>query len=96
MVNNTRQLERINRREKRNRQYRRAAGTISDGRLISCYVASAVIVGLCLYEIFAGKDEVVGDSATYVFLAVIAVVFSVSITVRNRRAKRDSAAKKRK
>ena len=96
MENSTKSLERINRREKRNKQYRKSAGTISDDRLISCYVASAVIVGLCIYEMISGKDEILGGTATYGILAALAVVFSVVITLRNREAKRASAGKKKK
>ncbi len=95
MANSTRDLERNIRREERSKPYRKAGGTISDGRLISCYVVSAVIVALCIYEIFAG-DEIVGGNFTYIFLAVAAVVFSVVITVRNKEARSASSHKKHK
>lgn len=96
MANNTRNLEYNSRREKRDRQYRKAGGTIFDGRLLSCYAASAVIVGLCLYEFFTGKDDIIGGGISYIFLAVVAIVLSVYITVRNRAAKKAAERKKHK
>jgi len=95
MANSTRDLQRNVRREERSRPYRRAAGTISNGRLISCYLASAVIVALCIYGIIA-QEDIVGGSFTYVLLAAAAVIFSVVITVRNNEAKAANSKKKQK
>lgn len=95
MANSTRDLERNIRREERNKPYRKAAGTISNGRLLSCYVVSAVIVALCIYEIIV-EEDIVGGNFTYIFLAAAAVIFSVVITVRNNRAKAAAPGKKHK
>lgn len=95
MANSTRDLQRIIRREEKSRPYRKAVGTISDGRLISCYAVSTLIVALCIYEIIAG-DEIAGGSLTYILLAAAAVIFSVVITVRNNEAKAASSKKKHK
>ena len=95
MANSIRDLQRNIRREERSRPYRRAAGTISGGRLISCYGVSAVIVALCIYEIIVG-DDIVGGNFTYILLAAAAVIFSAVITIRNNEAKGASSRKKHK
>ena len=95
MANSTRSLQRKDRSRKRSSTYRKAGGTISDGRLLSCYIVSAAIVIICIYELAVG-DDIAGGEFTYVFLAAAAVVLSVVITVRNNKAKAAAKGKKRK
>lgn len=63
-------------------------GTISKMQLISCYIASALIVVLCIVE--AGKPETIAaeNQVMYYALAVLGVAFSVFITIRNSNAKK--------
>ena len=64
---------------------RKGNRTISDVQLVSCYIASAVIVVLCIIE--AMKPETVNPPMYYV-LAALGVGFSVFITIRNNSAKK--------
>jgi len=71
---------------------RRGSGTISKLQLYSCYGASVLIVILCIVEALKPETQASGNPAMYYLLAVLGVVFSVIITVRNNKAKKDSPA----
>lgn len=66
----------------RNRDYRQVSGAV----LASCYVASAAIAAISVSEAVkcfdAGKT---GNGTFYIILAAVGVLFSVFITVLNRR-----------
>lgn len=68
-------------------------GTISGGRLLSCYVASALIVLLCVMEALKPETQEAGDVGLYVLLAVLGVLFSVFITIRSRKNQREKEEK---
>lgn len=63
-------------------------GTISKVQLISCYVASALIAVLCIWEALKPETQASGDSVMYYVLAVLGVAYSIFITVRNSNAKK--------
>ena len=67
---------------------RKGDGTVSKVQLYSCYGASILIVILCVME--ALKPET-PNPGLYYFLAVLGVVFSVFITIRNNGAKKKPA-----
>lgn len=67
-------------------------GTISRMQLISCYIASALIVILCVVEALKPETAANGNPGFYYFLAVLGIAFSVFITIRNRSAKKQPAA----
>ena len=95
MANTSKDLQRNVRREERSKPYKKSAGVISEGRLFSVYLVSAIIVGLCIYEFFKG-DEILGGNVTYAFLGVLAIAASIIITLRNNEAKKASAHKRKK
>lgn len=66
---------------------RKGDRTISGVQLVSCYIASAAIVVLCVME--AMKPET-ANPPMYYLLAVLGVAFSVFITVRNNSLKKNS------
>lgn len=68
-------------------------GTISGGVLLSCYIASALIVLLCAMEAMKPETQAEGNVALYVVLAVIGVLFSVYITLRSRKNQREKEEK---
>lgn len=70
---------------------KKGSGTISKMQLLSCYAASALIVVLCVVEALKPETQTSGNPAMYYFLAVLGVVFSVFITVRNNSAEKKSA-----
>lgn len=67
---------------------RKGNGTISGVQLASCYVASALIVVLCLVEAANPQVQAEGDPALYYVLAVLGIAFSLWITLKNSRAKK--------
>lgn len=70
---------------------RRGDGTISKLQLYSCYLASALIVLLCVVEALKPETQTSGNPSMYYFLAALGVGFSVFITVRNNAAGKKSA-----
>lgn len=66
-------------------------GTISKVQLISCYIASALIVVLCVVEALKPETAAEGNPGFYYFLAFLGVAFSVFITVRNKNAQKKPA-----
>ena len=64
-------------------------GTISKVQLYSCYASSLIIAVICIWE--AQKPETLsgGDPSTYYILAVLGIVFSVFISLRNKKAARE-------
>lgn len=64
-------------------------GTVSGTVLVSCYVASALIVLVCVLEALKPETQAAGDVPLYIGLAVAGVLFSVSITIRNRKAQKE-------
>lgn len=70
---------------------RKGDGTISKVQLYSCYGASALIVILCLVEALKPETQASGNPGLYYFLAVLGIVFSVYITIRNNGAKKKPA-----
>lgn len=72
---------------------RRGDGTISKVQLFSCYGASALIVILCIVEALKPETQASGNPAVYYLLAVLGVVFSVIITVRDRNARKSAQPK---
>ena len=69
-------------------QSRRGDGTISKLQLYSCYLASVLIVILCVVEALKPETQASGNPAMYYFLAALGVGFSVFITLRNNAAKK--------
>ena len=72
---------------------RRGNGTISKTQLFSCYGASALIVILCVMEALKPETQTSGNPSMYYLLAVLGVVFSVIITIRDRNARKSSGHK---
>ena len=72
------------------REKNKKGNTISKMQLYSCYAASALIVVLCVMEALKPETQASGSPAMYYFLAVLGVVFSVFITVRNKGAEKKS------
>lgn len=70
-------------------------GYLAQWRVYSCYSVSALIVLLCLYEAFYKEDQIPGGGATYLFLAALAILFSVTIG-RNSTQKTAKGKKKQK
>ena len=73
------------------REKNKKGNTISKMQLYSCYAASALIVVLCVVEALKPETQAAGNPAMYYFLAVLGVVFSIFITVRNNSAGQKSA-----
>lgn len=69
---------------------RKGNGTISGIQLASCYAASGLIVVLCLVEASNPQVRAEGDPALYYGLAVLGILFSLWITLKNSRAKKDA------
>lgn len=67
---------------------RKGDGTISRTQLLSCYVASALIAVLCVWEALKPETQASGDPVMYYVLAVLGVAYSVFITIRNHNAKK--------
>ena len=67
---------------------RKGNGTLSAAQLISCYIASALIVILCVMEATKPETAAEGSPALYYLLAVLGIAFSVFITVRSKGAKK--------
>lgn len=71
---------------------RKGNGTISGLQLASCYVASGLIVVLCLVEASSPQVQAEGDPALYYVLAALGIAFSLWITLKNSRAKKAADA----
>ena len=72
---------------------RRGDGTSSKTQLFSCYGASALIVILYIVEALKPETQTSGNPGMYYLLAVLGVVFSVIITVRDRNARKSPQPK---
>lgn len=67
---------------------------ISLTRLISCYVVSLAIVGLCIYEYL--RETAAGESGVlYIILAVMGIGLSVFITLTNRKNRNSKGRNKK-
>lgn len=91
MFENRKSLEKISRRGgKRVQKDEKKPHPISTTTLISCYIASALIVVLSIVE--ARSPRVAGTDQVFLYglLAVAGVLFSVYITWRNNKVKNES------
>ena len=72
---------------------RKGNGTISKAQLYSCYVCSALIAIVCVYQALQPETQNSGNPGTYYFLAALGVALSVYITIRNNSAKKANKPK---
>ena len=72
---------------------RKGKGTLSPVQLISVYIAAVLIVILCIMEALKPETQTSGNPGMYYLLAVLGVVFSVIITVRDRNARKSPQPK---
>ena len=72
------------------RQQNRQNGNISKTQLYSCYVSSVVIAVLCVLEALKPETQASGSPAMYYSLAVLGVMSSVAITIRSKKAEKNS------
>ena len=75
-------------------QEKKGDGTISKVQLYSCYASSLIIAVLCLWESQSPEVIAEGEQNLYYVLAVLGVLFSVYIAIRNKaaQAKKDQHA----